>query len=87
MNCDHDSYISYGRRHADCDLACYDQMCALDAVNFYQWALDDAMIVGMMPWNWYGCPQCASIHDELGTEALNVTQATWRSVGANITSS
>ena len=102
---------SYGSQtNPGCDLACYDAMCTVDAWypactrsarlhacrNFLAWAETDLRVVGLAPWNWLGCPGCAAIHDELGTDALNTacackctahthsmqTVAAWRSIGA-----
>jgi hypothetical protein len=50
------AFGSDGNRHPNgsyiCDRACYDRMCAKDAVDFYDWAKSDSRVVGITPWNW-----------------------------------
>ena len=59
-----------------CDRECYDRMCALDANDFYAWAAQDERIVAVMPWNWAGCPGCATCcRDELGTDVQPLATA------------
>ena len=41
-----------------CNASCYDQMCALDAEDFYDWARSDPRVVAIAPWNYNGCPSC-----------------------------
>ena len=41
-----------------CDRQCYDEMCTLDAHEFYAWAKSDERVVAIAPWNWGGCPGC-----------------------------
>jgi hypothetical protein len=79
-----ESHLLHWFRRIACDLQCYDEMCALDALNFFQWASDDERIVGLAPWNWTGCPECAAIHDEIGTLALNMTVTAWQLIGQQI---
>jgi hypothetical protein len=76
-----------------CDRHCYDQMCALDADEFYAWAEQDARIVAIMPWNWAGCPTCNGSRwtppyeccmDELGTDVQPLATAAWSAVGRKI---
>jgi hypothetical protein len=76
-----------------CDRQCYDQMCALDANDFYTWAEQDERIVAIMPWNWAGCPSCNGSRwtppneccmDELGTEVQPLATAAWSAIGHKI---
>jgi hypothetical protein len=41
-----------------CNNNCYDEMCALDAAEFYAWAKDDPRVVAIAPWNYNGCADC-----------------------------
>ena len=70
--------------NTNCNESCYDEMCALDANNFYQWALKDERIIGINPWHWEYCKGCISFKDEIGTSQLNVSKETWRSIGEKI---
>lgn len=45
-----------------CNNTCYDEMCALDAAEFYQWAKEDPRIVAIAPWNYNGCVDCNGTH-------------------------
>ena len=72
--------------NSNCNESCYDQMCAVDANNFYEWALKDEQIIGINPWHWEYCKGCISFRDEIGTSQLNVTKATWRDIGQKIIS-
>lgn len=68
-----------------CDRECYEYMCSRDALDFVQWAKEDTRVVGITPWNWYGCPLCPpEQHIELGTENMTLLRATWGSVGRSI---
>jgi len=70
-----------------CDQACYDRMCAADAVDFAAWAGNDTRIIGIQPWNWGGCPPCAACcKDELGTNVQPLATAAWSAIGAAIVS-
>ena len=79
-----------------CDQHCYDQMCALDANDFYSWALSDPLVVAIMPWNWAGCPSCNGSRwtpphtccmDELGTDVQPLSIAAWSAIGQKIIAS
>lgn len=59
-------------------------MCASDAKAFLSWAEDDAMIVGIAPWHWLGCPGCVHIGDDIGTANLTASKAVWNSIGSGI---
>ncbi len=37
-----------------CDRDCYGAMIALDAVDYFTWALNDTRVATIMPWNWAG---------------------------------
>ena len=76
-----------------CDKACYDTMCAHDALDFLSWAKADPKVVAIMPWNWAGCPPCNGSRwtppdtccmDELGTDVMPLAQAAWAAVGREI---
>ena len=67
-----------------CDRACYDKMCAKDAVDFYDWAKSDSRVVGITPWNWAGCASCTIDKDEIGTRDLPATRAAWFTIGDKI---
>ena len=67
-----------------CNISCFDEMCAVDANNFYQWALNDERIIGINPWHWEYMPNCIPARDEIGTSQLNVSKVTWRSIGEKI---
>merc|ERR1712154_486941 len=43
---------SYSSTYNDqCDQQCYDEMCSVDANNFYKWAVNDGRIIGLYPWH------------------------------------
>ena len=74
-----------------CDRACYDAMCAHDAVDFGAWAAQDERVAGVFPWNWHGCPACNGSRwtpphtccmDELGTSVMPRTAAAWEALFA-----
>eukprot|EP00045_Choanoeca_perplexa_P006221 m.52719 g.52719 ORF g.52719 m.52719 type:complete len:183 (-) comp13521_c0_seq11:13-561(-) len=67
-----------------CNHSCYDEMCALDATNFYSWAKNDSRVVGMAPWHWGDCSGCDSFKDEIGTARTVKTKAMWAHIGHEI---
>ena len=76
-----------------CDRHCYDEMCTLDAHEFYAWAKSDERVVAIAPWNWGGCPGCNGSHwtppnlccmDEIGAKDQPKTRAAWERIGDEI---
>lgn len=76
-----------------CDRECYDRMCAQDAADFVAWAQEDERVVGIMPWNWGGCPTCNGSRwtpahtccmDEIGLKDQPLARAAWLKFGAEI---
>ena len=76
-----------------CDRQCYDEMCTLDAHEFYAWAKSDERVVAIAPWNWGGCPGCNGSHwtppntccmDEIGAKDQPKTRAAWERIGDEI---
>ena len=41
-----------------CDRQCYDQAGVADAADFERWAMADARLAAVLPWNWGGCTGC-----------------------------
>lgn len=64
-----------------CNFTCYDIMCAVDAINFYTWSLFDKNVIGIVPWNWFGCDTCEKYKDEIGTINMNITKKVWKIIG------
>ena len=73
-----------------CDAACYDRMIAHDARDFAAWGAEPgSRVVGILPWNWKGCPSCNGSRwtpphtccmDELGTEVMPLAAAAWQAL-------
>ena len=70
-----------------CDYNCYDTMCAIDAVQYYNWALEDSLVIGINPWNWFNCSACTKYKDEIGTLYMDVTKKIWKNIGKLIVNS
>ena len=76
---------SFGsHNNSDCDVACYDQMCARDAHDFYDWAHSDERIVAIAPWHWLPCSTCGRFRDEIGTQNMTLARAAWNDIGHKI---
>lgn len=77
-----------------CNKSCYDTMCAHDAHDFYQWALEPASrVAAIFPWNWGGCQACNGSRwtpphtccmDEIGTRDQPLARAAWQQIGTTI---
>ena len=70
--------------NSNCDYDCYDTMCAIDAVQYYNWALEDHLVIGMNPWNWFNCTGCVRFKDEIGALYMNITKNIWKNIGETI---
>ena len=72
----------------ECNETRYDEMCSVDAKNFYEWGLNDDRIIGINPWHWGFCPSCVGhFEDEIGTQNLTLTQQAWKEYGKDIITS
>eukprot|EP01084_Bolivina_argentea_P119618 212076_1 len=69
-------------QNKQCNAQCYDQMCEMDAWNFYNWTVSDERIIGLYPWHWKN--DDIPVPDELGTKGMNLTKAAWNEIGKKI---
>eukprot|EP01046_Picozoa_sp_COSAG06_P013804 COSAG06_NODE_841_length_11989_cov_4.537763_16_plen_456_part_00 len=76
-----------------CNNTCYDEMCALDAAEYYSWAKEDPRVVAIAPWNYNGCPSCngskwtpphTCCMNELGAKVQPRTLAAYERIGLEI---
>jgi len=67
--------------NSKCDYDCYDTMCAWDALQYYNWALEDDLVIGINPWNWFNCSGCIKYKDEIGTSYMDITKKIWKTIG------
>lgn len=68
----------------DCDTSCYDAMFRSDALDFYDWLLADARIVGMVPWHWQNQPWGGVYTEEIGVVGMNQTRDAFAEIGQKL---